>query len=59
MRDRRNDRTATLRTPPNPPIDSECRQSRDRWLARNATAVKAYNAMVAELGVFSDALRRF
>lgn len=35
----------------------EC--EREAWLAENADAISAYNADVAERGVFSDAWRRF
>ena len=35
------------------------RQQREQWLAQNASALSAYNALVDRDGVFSDGLRSF
>ena len=34
-------------------------QQREQWLAQNASALSAYNALVEREGVFSDGLRSF
>lgn len=34
-------------------------RKRERWLAENREAIAAYNARVAEHGVFSDGIRGF
>lgn len=41
-------------------LEAEVRvRKRERWLAENREAIAAYNARVAEHGVFSDGVRGF
>jgi antitoxin CcdA len=40
-------------------IDELRRRQRENWLEVNGEAIAAYNAVVAEQGVFSDSVRAF